>query len=73
MIDNKDYSDTSTTPHTITMYKDKIATYISGNKAMYRYFWDPQTKKLSQDTSWVISDYLKPGQTAWRLMPSRLS
>jgi hypothetical protein len=45
------------------MYDDKIAIYASGNKAMYRYFWDPQAQKLSQDTSWVISDYLQPGQT----------
>jgi hypothetical protein len=55
--------DVATTPHTITMYEDKIAIYISGNEALYRYFWDPQTKTLSQDTSWVISDYLQPGQT----------
>ena len=55
--------DTFTTPHIITMYDDKIAIYASGDKAMYRYFWDPQTQKLSQDTSWVISDYLQPGQT----------
>lgn len=63
ILDSIVMPDTSTTPHTITMYKDKIAIYVSGNKAMYRYFWDPQTEKLSQDTSWVISDYLKPGQT----------
>ena len=63
ILDSIVMPDTSTTPHTITMYKDKIAIYISGNKAMYRYFWDPQAKRLSQDTSWVVSDYLKPGQT----------
>jgi hypothetical protein len=63
ILDSIVMPDTSSTPHTITMYDDKIAIYISGNKAMYRYFWDPQTEKLSQDTSWVISDYLKPGQT----------
>lgn len=63
ILDSIVMPDTSTTPHTITMYEDKIAIYISGNKAMYRYFWDPQTEKLSQDMSWIISDYLKPGQT----------
>jgi hypothetical protein len=63
ILDSIVMPDTSTTPHTITMYDGKIAIYISGDKALYRYFWDPQTEKLSQDTSWVISDYLQPGQT----------
>lgn len=45
------------TPPTITMYEGKIAIYQSGIHAMYRYFWDPSTKKLSQDTSWIVSDY----------------
>jgi hypothetical protein len=63
ILDSITMPDESTTPHTITMHDGKIAIYISGNKAMYRYFWDPGTRKLSQDTSWVVSDYLQPGQT----------
>jgi hypothetical protein len=63
ILDSIAIPDAATTPHIITMYDGKIAIYLSGNKAMYRYFWNPETKKLSQDTSWVVSNYLKPGQT----------
>ena len=54
------------TPHSITMFHGKIAIYLCGatnglNK-LYRYFWNPETKKLSQDTSFVVS-FLLPGQT----------
>jgi hypothetical protein len=55
ILDSIAMPDTSTTPHTITMHNGKISIYISGNKAMYRYLWNPETKKLSQDTSWVVS------------------
>ena len=53
-------------PHTITMFHGKIAIYLAGatnglNK-LYRYFWNPDTKKLSQDTSFVVS-ILGPSQT----------
>ena len=50
-------------PHTITTFQGKIAIYIPGATHMLRYFWDPATKKFSQDKSWAIS-YLQPGQTA---------
>ena len=40
-------------PHTITMFEGKIAIYIPQLNGPVRYFWDPKTKKLSQDTSWV--------------------
>lgn len=63
VLDSITMPDSSTTPHTITMYQGKIAIYASGLVGLYRYFWDPQTKKLSQDTSWVITNYLQPGQT----------
>jgi hypothetical protein len=63
ILDSISMPDLATTPHTIAMYEDQIAIYIAGDKALYRYFWDPQTKALSQDTSWIISDYLQPGQT----------
>lgn len=63
ILDSIAIPDAATTPHIITMYEGKIAIYFSGNEAMHRYLWDPETKKLSQDTSWVISDYLQPGQT----------
>jgi hypothetical protein len=53
-------------PHTITMFHGKIAIYADGSTnglhKLYRYFWNPETKKLSQDTSFVVS-FLSPGQT----------
>jgi hypothetical protein len=53
-------------PHTITMFHGKIAIYCAGStnglNKLYRYFWNPETKKLSQDTSFVVS-ILLPGQT----------
>jgi hypothetical protein len=62
ILDSIDAPDNLITPPTITMYDGKIAYYGSGNNGLYRWFWDPTTKKLSQDMSWV-PDYLLPGQT----------
>ena len=54
------------TPHTITMFHGKIAIYMAGSvpglSKLYRYFWDPKTKKLSQDTTFVVT-ILAPHQT----------
>jgi outer membrane protein assembly factor BamB len=40
------------TPHTITMFHGRIAIYTAGStnglQKLYRYFWNPTTKKLSQ-------------------------
>lgn len=52
----------SASPHVITTFAGKIAIYLSGSQHLYRYFWDPATKKLSQDPRWIVS-YLKPGQS----------
>src|SRR6266566_2230247 len=53
-------------PHVITMFHGKIAIYTCGStnglNKLYRYFWNPETKKLSQDTSFVVS-FLNQGQT----------
>jgi len=49
-------------PHTITMFEGKIAIYIGANSGGLRYFWDPKTRKLSQDKSWVANVLLE-GQT----------
>ncbi|MFZ1322622.1 MAG: hypothetical protein WAT71_13780 [Ignavibacteria bacterium] len=62
VIDQIQMSEPATTPHVITMYEDKIAIYISADKNAYRYFWNPNSKKLSQDISWKVS-YLSEGQT----------
>lgn len=52
----------SATPTIIVPYRGKIAIYTAMLEKAYRFFWDPETKKLSQDKSWV-ADYLEKGQT----------
>ena len=52
----------SATPTIIAPYQGKIAIYTAMLQHAYRYFWDPATKKLTQDRSWVAS-YLQKGQT----------
>jgi hypothetical protein len=49
-------------PHVVTKFGDRIAIYIGMNESARRYFWDPATKKLSADESWVIHPMQK-GQT----------
>jgi len=55
------------TPHTITQFHGKTAIYMVGSNAglskLYRYFWNPKTKRFSQDTAFVVS-ILAPGQTS---------
>ena len=62
VLDWLELPEPATTPHIITMYDGKIATYIACNVHAYRYFWDPTTKKLSQDASWIV-EYSLEGQT----------
>jgi hypothetical protein len=50
------------TPHIVTTFEGKTAIYIGANEHAFRYFWDPQTKKLSQDKTWVVS-FLQKGQS----------
>lgn len=52
----------SATPPIITEYDGRIAIYTAMLEKAYRFFWDPETKQLSQDDSWVV-DYLEKGQT----------
>ncbi len=52
----------SATPPIIAPYHGKTAIYTAMLKHAYRFFWDPQTKTLSRDKSWV-ADYLEEGQT----------
>jgi hypothetical protein len=49
-------------PHIVTKFGDRIAIYIGMNESARRYFWDPATKKLSADESWVIHP-MEKGQT----------
>jgi outer membrane protein assembly factor BamB len=48
--------------HIVTTFEDKIAIYATAIVNTYRYFWDPKTKKLSEDKSWV-APYVGKGQT----------
>ncbi len=50
------------TPHGITMFDGRIAIYTCATDAAYRYFWDPDAKKLSRDESWTVP-YLSEGQS----------
>ena len=49
-------------PHIVTTHNGKIAIHTGTNQAAYRFYWDPETKTLSQDTDW-IARYAEPGQT----------
>jgi hypothetical protein len=62
MLDSVSMPEPATTPHVIAMFEGRMAIYISANVHAFRYFWDPKTKKLVRDTSWVVS-YLHPGQS----------
>jgi hypothetical protein len=61
ILDSITMPEPSSVPHSITMLDGRIAIYPIGHLHAYRYFWDPATKKPSQDESWVVS-YLRPGQ-----------
>jgi outer membrane protein assembly factor BamB len=62
VLDAVPLAEAAGSPHVIATFEGKIAIYIPGSAHILRYFWDPATKKLSQDRSWVVS-YLQPGQT----------
>lgn len=49
-------------PHIIAPFHDKIAIYAGMTETARRYFWDPATKKLSADDTWVVRP-LENGQT----------
>jgi hypothetical protein len=53
----------ATSPHIVTTFEGRIAIYVSMDTMVQRAFWDPATKKLSLDASWVIQPMAK-GQTA---------
>jgi hypothetical protein len=63
VLDSLPLPEPSTVPHAITMYEGRIAIYIGMNESARRAFWDPATKKLSMDESWVIHPMQK-GQTS---------
>jgi hypothetical protein len=50
-------------PHIITTFEGKIYIYMGMRESARRYIWEPQTKKLSADESWVVFPMQK-GQSA---------
>jgi hypothetical protein len=62
VLDSIALPEPATVPHVITMFEGRIAIYLGVDSGALRYFWDPQTKKLSQDTGWVVKPMQK-GQT----------
>jgi hypothetical protein len=61
VLDAIDMPESAGSPHIITMFEGRIAIYAVAYKHIFRYWWDPEKKKLAQDTSWAVS-YLAPGQ-----------
>lgn len=63
VFDSVEMPEPAITPHAITMFEGRIAIYIGANVSAYRYFWDPDTKKLSKDEGWVVSAVQKGHST----------
>jgi hypothetical protein len=53
----------ATSPHIITMFEGRIAIYVGMDTMVQRAFWNPATKKLSLDETWVIHP-MQRGQSA---------
>lgn len=62
IYDNIDMPDNAVSPHIVTTFNGKIVIYAPGMQKLYRYVWDPVSKKLSQDENWE-AQYALPGQT----------
>ena len=62
VLDSIDLPQPSTTPHIITTYNDQIAIYVAMDSLIQRYFWDADSKTLSQDETWESSPTVE-GQT----------
>ncbi len=63
VLDSLRLPEPAPSPHIIAPYHDKIAIYMGMINRVARYFWDPVTKKLSTDESWMIQP-LAEGQNA---------
>ncbi|WP_159089340.1 hypothetical protein [Tateyamaria sp. Alg231-49] len=50
-------------PHTVAEHNGKTVIYAPSILKAYRFIWDPEAKKLSQDENWVVGNYLEEGQT----------
>ncbi len=62
VLDMLQLPEPASSPHIVTTFEGRIAIYIGMNTSARRYFWEPATRKLSADESWVIYPIQK-GQT----------
>ena len=62
VLDSIALPEPATVPHIIMNFEGRIAIYVGVNSGALRYFWDPAAKKLSHDTSWVVTP-MEKGQT----------
>jgi hypothetical protein len=62
VLDQLPLPEPAPSPHIVAAYGDRIAIYMGMNSSVRRYFWDPETKKLSADDDWVIFP-MAEGQT----------
>ena len=65
VLDTAQLPELAATPHGITMFDGRIAIYTCADEHAFRFFWDPDSKKLSPDESWVVP-YLAEGQSTGR-------
>jgi hypothetical protein len=62
VLDTLQLPQLAATPHGITTFDGKITIYVCANDNAYRCFWDPDSKKLSFDETWIVP-YLSEGQS----------
>jgi len=62
VLDTLQLPELAATPHGITTFEGKIAIYTCANEHAYRCLWDPDSKKLSFDETWIVP-YLSEGQS----------
>lgn len=63
VLDTAQLPELAATPHGITTHDGRIAAYACATEAAYRCIWDSDSRKLSLDSSWVVSGYLAEGQS----------
>ncbi len=63
VLDSLPLPEPAPSPHIVAPYHGKIAIYMGMAETFARFFWDPATRKLSADESWMIRP-LAEGQNA---------
>jgi hypothetical protein len=62
ILDHIPLPEPATVPHIVAMFQGRIAIYLGVDSGARRAFWDPATRKLSLDESWIVAP-MKEGQT----------